>query len=175
MAEGDRFAEAMLKLMLEHPGKVVWAGGWEGKFTVGWLDIPANDILRAKTALRAVMEDEGFELIMSNVDKETLRIEKNKRTKEDWEAEETVEELFLKFNQAISENPDRLVVMTSERKDPNNPKSEGMFRIVTAPDIADLQKMKELGWRVLCYSWKGENYEIKEGKVTPLKGLPMMH
>lgn len=175
MTVRDRFAEAMLKLMVKHPGKVVWAGGWEGKLTVGWLDIPMRDVIRAKTALRAVMEDEGFEVMLSNVDSETLRFEKNRKTPEDLEAEETIEELFLKFNQAISENPDRLVVITSDRKDPNNPKSEGMFRIVIAPDIADLQEMKECGWKVLCYSWKGENYEIKEGKITPLKGLPMMH
>lgn len=91
MAEGERLADAIVKLVVEHPGKVVWIRGWEGKMTVGWLDILKSDVFRAKTALRAVMEDEGFEVMLSNVDGETLRLEKNRKTPEDLEAEETIE------------------------------------------------------------------------------------
>jgi hypothetical protein len=121
------------------------------------------------------MEDEGFEIMLSNVDSETLRLEKNRKTPEALEAQETVEELFLQFNQAISENPGKLVVIASTRKGSSNSGSEGVFIVICAPDISALQKTKERGWKVLCYSWKGKQYEVKEGKVTPLKGLPMMH
>jgi hypothetical protein len=44
-----------------------------------------------------------------------------------------------------------------------------------APHIADLREMLDQGWIVLCFSWQGVNFEIRDGTVYELWGLPFMN
>lgn len=89
--------------------------------------------------------------------------------------DEIVEETFLEFNHAVAAHPDELVVLASVRDNPDEPHGPGKITVCVAPHIADLREMLDLCWVVLCFSWRGVNFEIRDGVICPLRGLPFMN
>jgi hypothetical protein len=66
-------------------------------------------------------------------------------------------------------------VLTSIRDNPDEPNGQRKIAVYMATHIADLRKMLDLGWIDLCFSWQGVNFEIQDGVVCPLRGLPFMN
>jgi len=92
---------------------------------------------------------------------------------------EKIQEMWLEYNRVVAENPDKLVVLVSLPHDPENPDPDdprGKMAVFSAPDLNDLQEIqKRPDWKIMCFSWHGQNFHVKDNKVTLLKGLPFHH
>jgi hypothetical protein len=90
------------------------------------------------------------------------------------EIDDAIRDVLPSYRDAVAEYADKLIVLASIRNDPNIPAGPGKIVVLAAPDLSELERMRDLGVEIICFSWQGSTFEVKDGTIYPLQGLPYL-
>jgi len=90
------------------------------------------------------------------------------------EIDDAIRDVLPSYRDAVAEHADKLIVLASIRNDPNIPTGPGKIVVVMAPDLSKLERLRDLGAEIICFTWQGSTFEVKDGAIHPLHGLPYL-